>query len=214
MLGLTRRDRAPDPAHVDRMQLKPAIYEPPGARTRGAPAGSRPTGGAPLDPLPGAAVAPSQEVTPVPARPATGGSPAPDGATPHSRLAVGVDIRLKGMEISNCASLSIEGRVEATVHGTAMEILAPGMLLGVAHVDVAEIHGEFSGELTARTRLVIHATGRVTGTIRYGRLVVEEGGALDGDVHRIDATDAQAPLLHDLGAVRAAPVAPLQRDPS
>ncbi len=32
------------------------------------------------------------------------------------------------------------------------------------------------GELTARTRLVVHGTGRVSGTIRYGRLIVADGG--------------------------------------
>jgi len=33
----------------------------------------------------------------------------------------------------------------------------------------------------------VHGTGRVSGTIRYGKLVVEEGGELTGDVKRIDA---------------------------
>jgi hypothetical protein len=33
-----------------------------------------------------------------------------------------------------------------------------------------------------REKLVIHATGRVSGKIRYGKLVVEEGGQLSGDV--------------------------------
>ena len=35
-----------------------------------------------------------------------------------------------------------------------MEIAKPGTLKGNAQIDVAEIHGEFVGELTARTRLV------------------------------------------------------------
>jgi cytoskeletal protein CcmA (bactofilin family) len=56
-------------------------------------------------------------------------------------------------------------------------------------IDVAEIHGTFSGELTARTRLVVHGTGRVSGTIRYGKLVVAEGGELNGDVACLDAAD-------------------------
>jgi len=55
-------------------------------------------------------------------------------------------------------------------------------------IDVAEVHGEFSGELTARTRLVVHGTGRVSGTIRYGKLIVAEGGELSGDVKRLDAS--------------------------
>ena len=83
--------------------------------------------------------------------------------------------------------------MEATVSSTAMKIAQPGTLKGIAVIDVAEIHGEFSGELTARKKLVIHGTGRVSGTIRYGTLVVTEGGDLTGDVKRLDASADPAP---------------------
>jgi cytoskeletal protein CcmA (bactofilin family) len=83
----------------------------------------------------------------------------------------------------------IEGQVEATVHSKAMEIAKPGTLKGNAQIDVAEIHGEFVGELTARTRLVVHGTGRVSGTIRYGKLVIAEGGEITGDVKRLESSD-------------------------
>ena len=73
-----------------------------------------------------------------------------------------------------------------------------------AEIDIAEIHGEFSGELTARTKLVVHGTGRVTGTVRYGKLVVAEGGTLNGELKQIDApgtetrtTPALATGTHD-----------------
>jgi cytoskeletal protein CcmA (bactofilin family) len=94
---------------------------------------------------------------------------------------------LKGVEICDCDVLVIEGHVEATVHSKAMEIAKPGTLKGNAEIDVAEIHGDFTGELTARTRLVVHGTGRVSGTIRYGRLIVADGGAISGDIKRLEA---------------------------
>jgi cytoskeletal protein CcmA (bactofilin family) len=106
--------------------------------------------------------------------------------TSGSRLSVGVDINLKGVEISNCGVLLIEGNVEATVNSKAMEIARPGRLNGTANIDVAEVHGEFSGELTARSKLVVHGTGRVTGTIRYGLLVVEEGGVVSGELKQLE----------------------------
>ncbi|MCK9216291.1 MAG: polymer-forming cytoskeletal protein, partial [Rhodoferax sp.] len=31
-------------------------------------------------------------------------------------------------------------------------------------------------------KLVIYATGKVTGKIRYGKVVIEEGGQLTGDI--------------------------------
>jgi cytoskeletal protein CcmA (bactofilin family) len=108
-----------------------------------------------------------------------------------SKLFVGVNIKLKGVEVSDCDVLVIEGHVEATVHSKAMQIDRPGTLTGTALIDVAEIHGEFSGDLTARTRLVVHGTGRVSGTIRYGKLIVAEGGELSGDVKRLDGSEEQ-----------------------
>jgi cytoskeletal protein CcmA (bactofilin family) len=124
---------------------------------------------------------------------------APDIAdTAGSKLSVGPNIKLKGVEISNCDILIVEGHMDATVSSTAMKIAQPGTLKGIAVIDIAEIHGEFSGELTARKKLVVHGTGRVSGTIRYGTLVVIEGGDLTGDVKRLDssAETAQTSSTH------------------
>jgi len=110
---------------------------------------------------------------------------------PGSRLCVGPKIKLKGVEISDCDVLVVEGEVEATVNSKAMQIAKPGVLRGHVAIDIAEIFGDFSGELTARAKLIVHGTGRVSGKIRYGKLVVAEGGELSGDVQRLDA-DAQA----------------------
>ncbi len=89
--------------------------------------------------------------------------------------------------------LVVEGEVEATVNSKAMQIAKPGMLKGHVSIDVAEIFGEFSGELTARTKLIVHGTGRVSGKIRYGKLIVAEGGELSGDVQRLDPNAAPGP---------------------
>jgi cytoskeletal protein CcmA (bactofilin family) len=45
---------------------------------------------------------------------------------------------------------------------------------------------------------VIHNTGKVTGKIRYGKLTIEEGGELSGDIGALNAADAarkDKPLL-------------------
>jgi cytoskeletal protein CcmA (bactofilin family) len=115
----------------------------------------------------------------------------PSAESGGSKLFIGVNIKLKGVEISDCDVLVIEGQVEATVNSKVMQIDQPGTLNGTALIDVAEVRGEFSGELTARARLVVHGTGRVSGTIRYGKLIVEEGGEITGDVRRLDGAEAQ-----------------------
>lgn len=106
-------------------------------------------------------------------------TPAKEGG---SKLTVGPNIKLKGVEITDCDTLLVEGIVEATMDSRLMQIAASGSFRGSAEIDIAEIHGQFDGSLTVREKLVIHATGRVSGQIRYGKLVVEEGGQLSGDV--------------------------------
>jgi cytoskeletal protein CcmA (bactofilin family) len=107
-----------------------------------------------------------------------------------SKLIVGPNIQLKGVEISNCDVLSVEGHVEATVSSKALHIAQPGTFNGQADIEVAEIQGTFTGDLTVRKKLVIQATGKVSGKIRYGKLVIEEGGELSGDVKTADGMPA------------------------
>lgn len=104
-----------------------------------------------------------------------------------ARLVVGPDVKLKGAEILDCDTLVVEGRVEATMDSRIIRISDQGTFTGKVSIDIAEIHGRFEGELTARTQLIIHATGRVSGKIRYGKLVIDEGGELCGDINALSA---------------------------
>ena len=129
-----------------------------------------------------AAVAPVASATPV------SGAPTKEGG---SKLTVGPNIKLKGVEITDCDTLVVEGTVEATMDSRVMHITEIGAFKGSADIDFAEIHGEFNGDLTVRQKLVIYATGRVTGKIRYGKVVIEEGGQLMGDIQFGSAADAK-----------------------
>ena len=126
--------------------------------------------------------------TPQPAARSTTDTPVVPAAHPASsgsKLIVGPDIKLKGVEITDCDTLVVEGRVEASMDSRVIQIAEHGVYSGTVGIDVAEIHGRFEGELTARKQLVIHATGRVSGTIRYGKLTVEDGGEISGDIRTL-----------------------------
>ncbi len=103
-----------------------------------------------------------------------------------ARLVVGPDIKLKGVEISDCDTLIVEGRVEATLDSRVLEITPHGVFQGTIAVDNAEIHGRFEGELTVRKQLVIYGAGKVSGKIRYAKIKVEEGAELQGDISMLD----------------------------
>lgn len=112
--------------------------------------------------------------------------------TQGSRLIVGPDVKLRGAEILDCDTLVVEGRVEATMDSRVLRIAENGAYAGTVSIDVAEIHGHFDGELTARERLIVHATGRINGKIRYGKIHIEEGGELSGDIKSLAAAGRDA----------------------
>ncbi|ADJ63104.1 polymer-forming cytoskeletal protein [Herbaspirillum seropedicae] len=116
--------------------------------------------------------------------PSSVSTPAPAQAAAEesgSKLTVGPNIKVKG-EIEDCDTLVVEGKVQATINCRVVQIAERGAFKGSAEIDLAEIRGEFDGELTVRQKLVIYASGKVTGKIRYGKLVIEEGGQLAGDL--------------------------------
>lgn len=132
-------------------------------------------------------------------------APRDAGAPGTPRLTVGPNIKLKGAEINDCDTLVVEGHVEASMDSRTLEILATGSYEGTVTIDVAEIHGRFSGTLTARKKLIVHATGQVAGTVRYGWLLVSEGGVVSGDVASIaERIDPQQPLFAGYPSARAA----------
>jgi cytoskeletal protein CcmA (bactofilin family) len=149
---------------------------------------------------------PLPSVAAAPALPAAGASPraaapvasnepvAPRLEEPGgSKLIVGPNIKLKGVEIDDCDTLVVEGRVEATMVSRAIQIAETGAFNGKVDVDLAEIRGTFQGEMTARKKLVIHASGRVSGKIRYGKMLVQEGGEMSGDIGALAEGPAQFP---------------------
>lgn len=112
--------------------------------------------------------------------------------TSGSKLIVGPNIKLKGVEITDCDTIVVEGLVEATIYAREIQIDKPGAFKGTAQVDSGEIHGEFDGDLTVVGKLTIFSNGKVSGKIRYGKLVIEEGGQLSGDV-QMDVASGKSP---------------------
>ncbi len=106
------------------------------------------------------------------------------------RLSVGREITLSG-EINSCDKLFIEGSVEANLTNCRdVDIAEGGLFKGSASIEEAEVKGRFEGNLVVRKRLLIKATGRVSGTIRYGQIEIECGGQISGDIQAQPAGEA------------------------
>jgi cytoskeletal protein CcmA (bactofilin family) len=202
---LGRRDDPPPPLNNGRATLDSPRYAP----QPDAP------------PLSAVAVTPHPPQQPpsatVSARPSIESKPMTESAHPvelapgEPRLTVGPNIKLKGAEINDCDTLVVEGHVEASMDSKVLEILKTGSFDGTVTIDVAEIHGKFSGNLTARKKLIVHATGWVSGVVRYGSLLVSEGGVVSGDIASIDGkgeTQTQSTLFAGYPSARSVPVKP------
>lgn len=141
----------------------------------------------PPSPPPAAPPEPPKEREAVRPPPAPAPAAKPDERK-EARLVVGPDIKMKGVEVADCDTLQVEGRIEATLDARLLQISEHGVFAGTVAVDVAEIHGRLEGELTVRKQLILHATGKVTGKIRYARIKVEEGAELSGDIGVVEKT--------------------------
>ncbi len=100
----------------------------------------------------------------------------------NSLLLIDRETALNG-EINSCDLLVVEGKVEASMKGCReIKITETGTVKGQIEFERADISGVFEGDLTASERLVVRATGRVTGKVRIGELEVERGGQVLGDI--------------------------------
>jgi cytoskeletal protein CcmA (bactofilin family) len=162
------------------------------------PAAARPLSAEP--PKPVEAPKPTPTPTPMPTPPVTAQTEtqraAPLVPTPVKRdvetrkLIVGREISLSG-EITACDRLVVEGSVEANLANCRdIDIAETGLFKGSASIDDAEIRGRFEGTLNVRRRLLIRATGRVIGTVRYGQIEIECGGQISGDIQAQPISDA------------------------
>lgn len=131
--------------------------------------------------------------TPPAAPPAAPAAANPPQENDMRRLTVGRDISLSG-EITSCDRLVVEGSVEANLANCRdIDIAESGLFKGSASIDEAEIRGRFEGTLEVRNRLLIRATGRVIGTVRYGQIEIERGGQISGDVEARPSSARPAP---------------------
>jgi cytoskeletal protein CcmA (bactofilin family) len=97
-------------------------------------------------------------------------------------LIVGQGTSLSG-EINSCERLVVEGSIRANLQACrSMLIAETGLFSGNAAIDDVDIYGRFEGDLAVRKRLLIRASGDVSGTISYGQIEVEAGGKIAGSV--------------------------------
>jgi cytoskeletal protein CcmA (bactofilin family) len=118
--------------------------------------------------------APAVHVTP---------APAPANAAASYRGAacvIGSKVQLKG-ELHGAEPVLVEGTVEGTIKLTAeLRVAAGGTVRADVTANTVVVAGEVIGDCHATERVVLEATGRLTGNIRAPRIVIAEGASFRG----------------------------------
>jgi cytoskeletal protein CcmA (bactofilin family) len=63
-----------------------------------------------------------------------------------------------------------------------MRIDETGIFRGNGSTENADVRGRVQGNLVVRKRLLIRASGDVSGTITYGEIEIEAGGKISGTI--------------------------------
>lgn len=88
----------------------------------------------------------------------------------HGRLEIQGDLRIHG---------TVEGELKAS-GDVAVESTAT-VQAGIEGANVS-IRGQVTGNVTAKRRLTLGGSGHLNGDVRVGRLTVEDGATLNGNV--------------------------------
>jgi cytoskeletal protein CcmA (bactofilin family) len=116
----------------------------------------------------------------VSAPPAT--PPLPTAASvPADLTLIGRADRLEGT-LKVADTLRIQGTLEGTVEATTVHIDEGAKVRADITADEVIIGGDYSGKLVCRQRLEIRATGQIVGHVETFRLMLHEGGSIDGEL--------------------------------
>jgi cytoskeletal protein CcmA (bactofilin family) len=138
------------------------------------------------------APAPAQPATTYPAAPAASSfSSSPSTAAPirssapsaKNAAVLGPGLTVKG-QISGDEDLQIEGKVEGpiTLKGQRLTVGTSGEIVSDVHAREVIVYGKVRGNLFAEDRVEVKKDGSVVGNITGGRVLIEDGAYLKGQI--------------------------------
>jgi len=117
-------------------------------------------------------------------------------SVPTDLTLIGRADRLEGT-LKVADTLRIQGTVEGTVEATTVHIDEGAKVRADISADEVIIGGDYSGKLVCRQRLEIRSTGQVVGHVETFRLMLHEGGSIDGELKML-----KQPGMTDTDSVR------------
>jgi cytoskeletal protein CcmA (bactofilin family) len=101
-------------------------------------------------------------------------------AAPNN-LIIGEGVTFKG-SIAAPGKVSINGTVSGELKADDLMIGKQGKVTGDVQAREIDVHGELNEKIDCKEHIMIHGTGKVTGSMAYSELEIERGGKFAGDM--------------------------------
>ena len=113
--------------------------------------------------------------------------------TDHTSLSIiAKDLTVTG-DLQTEGVVKIEGKVKGVIRANTQALVAPGALVqGDIHTAEAVIGGRVEGNVHATDRVEVQATAEVQGDVFTRRIVVLEGGSVNGSIKMGSVQDPKA----------------------
>lgn len=95
-------------------------------------------------------------------------------------------------------SVTVDGVLEGEITATNLLVNRTGTVKGrISVTKSAEIYGAVHEKLDVKGDLILRAGSRIIGTVSYGRLSIEQGASITGDIFSNNQRAAEQPSLTD-----------------
>lgn len=87
--------------------------------------------------------------------------------------------------IRNCRRLEVYGYVDGDVIAESVVVHQGGKMFGAIRAGEAEVLGTMQGNVTVKNLIAIRSNGIVNGNVRYGSIILENGGELAAELRNV-----------------------------
>ncbi|MEY4363762.1 MAG: hypothetical protein RLZZ24_1114 [Pseudomonadota bacterium] len=106
-----------------------------------------------------------------------------DNMVVANNLVIGTGVTFSG-SIAAPGKAVINGQVTGELTADDLLIGKEGNVTGTVRAREIDVHGELNEDIVCRQHILIHSTGRVSGTMEYSELEIQRGGQFRGEMRQ------------------------------
>ena len=116
-----------------------------------------------------------------------------DQDSSEGSILIGSGVEFKG-ELTVPNRVSINGTFDGHLKAKELYVGKSGKVSGEIGVEDADVFGAVTNALTVGNKLILRASGSISGTLTYSSIMIEEGGVVIGQINKLGA-DAEKTVV-------------------